>query len=373
MFTMRLPTAFTMRLTITRHVDRRPALSQSWRAFTLVELLVVIAIIGLLVGLLLPAVQSAREAARRTQCVNNLKQLSTGLHNFHSAHNAFPPGVVNLFGGNWALKILAYIDEGAITQDIVWGEMAGLPDDGSGWRGPPNLVGPGLNLNLLHNIVVATFRCPSNHWPALSYSYDSFSLGNWDLSHRYAVNDYLGIAGFADPLDERVSAEGWYGIAAANGAFYPSDGVSIAKMLDGTSNTLLLGEQSGTTMFLGQPMDLRSGVWAGGWLGSIGDSAPRRCGETPSNIDGRWSRRHSCYWAGLTTIRYAIGANARPANGALDSWDMNLPLNSHHPGGVNVARADGGVTFLTNGTGPAILRPLAIRDDGGVVVEGFPN
>ena len=342
------------------------------RGFTLVELLVVIAIIGVLVSLLLPAVQAAREAARRAQCTNNLKQLTLGLHNYESARKEFPPGVINMFGGNWAMKILGYMDQGAIDQAIVWGDMAGLPDDGSGWRGPPNSVGPGLNFQLLDGVVLPTFRCPSSNWPALSYSYDSFSLGTWDLSHSFSVNDYLGIAGFVDPNDrDRVSAEGSYGIAAANGALMPNEGTKISLISDGTSNTLLLGEQSGGVVYQNEDLDLRSGVWAGGFLGMIADNSPKRCSDRPNQNEGRWSKRHSCYWAGLTSLRYSISANARPANGALDSWDMNQPLNSRHPGGVMAARGDGGVIFLEEGIGPAVLRSLAIRDDGEINLESL--
>ncbi len=348
--------------------------SQRYRGFTLVELLVVIAIIGTLVALLLPAVQAAREAARRAQCVNNAKQLSLAVHNYESAFKEFPPGAINFFGGNWALKILPYLEQGAVDQGLVDGRMAGLPDDGSGWMGPPNAVGPGLNYQLLDGVVFPMFRCPSSPWPALSYPYESFSLGTWEMSHQFAVNDYLGIAGFADPNDlDRVSNEGSYGIAAANGAFQPNDGVPISFFTDGTSNTMLIGEQSGIVNYQGEAVDQRSGNWAGGFLGMIADQVPKGCGEMPNQREGRWSKNHSCYWAGLTTMRYAIGANVRPAPGALDSWDMNQPLNSSHPGGVHVARADGGVIFLSDAIGPAVLRPLAIRDDGELTQESLTN
>lgn len=325
------------------------------RGFTLVELLVVIAIIGVLVALLLPAIQSSREAARRAECSNHLRQIALATHGFVAARQVFPPGVATYFGGTWSLHVLPYLEEGALFETLRWGRFAGLPDDGSYWSGP------GLNYQLLHEQVIATFRCPSSSLPALSGDYRSYNnaFGYWNFPFKFAVNDYVGNAGFANLGEPLVSREGLYGIGAANGVFFPSSRVRPQQIVDGTTHTLLIGEQSGPTLDRGQVVDLRSGRWAGGWLGVHGDTMPERCGDPPQ----RWPAQQRCYWTGIITHRYAIGVNARPANGARDSWDLNVPLNSHHLGGILMARCDGSVHFLQNNTGPSILRPLAVRND----------
>ena len=252
--------------------------------FTLVELLVVIAIIGVLVALLLPAVQAARESARRTQCLNNLKQVGLAVLNYESAQGELPPGALTTFAGNWETSILSYMEQTALVSSMEMGEWAALPDDGS-WKGP------GLNYRLLDGVVVAGLRCPSNSWPALSYTYDSICCGLWDLPYHFAVNDYVGIAGFVtDPtIDDRVGKRGRYGIAASNGVFQPSIGVQLKQITDGTSNTMMAGEQSGTQFSpQGEPLDLRSGMWAGGWLGMISDNNDQGCTELPSQQSSQW-------------------------------------------------------------------------------------
>jgi prepilin-type N-terminal cleavage/methylation domain-containing protein/prepilin-type processing-associated H-X9-DG protein len=343
--------------------------SGRYRGFTLVELLVVIAIIGTLVALLLPAVQAAREAARRIQCVNNLKQIGLGLMNYESARGELPPGVLVPLAGNWAMMILPYLEATVLFDNLEMGDYAGINDDGSYW------TGPGLNYEILDGVIVSSFRCPSNHWAPLSNKYESYCCGPWDFPYHFAVNDYIGIAGFAvkntfpDFTDRRVSAQGQYGIAASNGVFQPTEGVPLKKITDGTSNTMLVGEQSGTVMYNGKQLDMRSGNWGGGWLGMTG---PADCAKLPTLDDRYWGRTsQSCWWGGLTTLRYAIGVDAYPANGAKDSWDLNQTLTSHHPGGVHVLRCDGSVSFMRDGTGPDILQPLAIRDDANVLIEGF--
>src|SRR5450432_3245114 len=99
------------------------------RAFTLVELLVVIAIIGILVALLLPAIQAAREAARRSQCVNNLKQVSLAMHNYHDTYQTLPPGNHSCCWGTWQVSILAFIEERQLGEMYTWlpKEIAGSP------------------------------------------------------------------------------------------------------------------------------------------------------------------------------------------------------------------------------------------------------
>ena len=108
-----------------------------------------------------------------------------------------------------------------------------------------------------------------------------------------------------------------------------SEGVPLKNITDGTSNTMLVGEQSGTVTYKGKDLDMRSGNWGGGWLGMTG---PEDCAELPT-LDSRfWGKTsHRCWWGGLTTLRYAVGVSAHPANGAKDSWDLNQTLTSHHP------------------------------------------
>ena len=106
----------------------------------------------------------------------------------------------------------------------------------------PTWMGPGLNYELLNNQVVSIFRCPSSGWPALHTKYASYqdAFGDWEFPYKFAVNDYVGIAGFADVGQPRVSGEGWYGVGASNGIFYPASKTRFRNIVDGTTHTMLL-------------------------------------------------------------------------------------------------------------------------------------
>ncbi|MDB4614454.1 DUF1559 domain-containing protein [bacterium] len=206
--------------------------SKNRYAFTLIELLVVIAIIAILVSLLLPAVQQAREAARRTQCKNNLKQIGLAVHNYQSAYNVLPPGWVSAGPGEsdrhnyfaWSTFILPFLDQPRLYSSFDFSTDMDSP----------------ANAEFL-DIQLAMYRCPSDDSPAMYHS-DRQDL---DL----AVSNYPGIGG------HRVCA------LNAEGAFGLNSSTRIRDFQDGTSNTVVVGERIAF-----QPYTDRIPVWSGVYL-----------------------------------------------------------------------------------------------------------
>ena len=262
------------------------------RAFTLIELLVVIAIIAVLIALLLPAVQQAREAARRTQCRNNLHQLGLALHNYHDAHSTFPPSSINApfqrYGGaldpghSWMTLILPFIDEASIYNAYNFD----IKQDAA------------ANLNTVAKQVIAQYLCPScpyynvktiygwnhggNHYAASGGIYPNYSCDSW----------------------EDMNTDSRYG-----GVFHVDSRTCIRDIRDGTSNTIALGEM---------------------------------IGRADNNSYG-WTRGR--YDAVLRCAGYA-------ANHRLNTFDANNELGgrtfgSLHEGGAFFCFADGQVRFLS--------------------------
>ena len=213
-------------------------LSDRRKGFTLVELLVVIAIIGILVGLLLPAVQAAREAARRIQCGNNLKQMGLALQNYESAFRTFPPGFISRVTGPWP-----------------GGGNTPIPEIGPGWS-MFGLILPQLEQANLHNNInfnlpisspvnqlarsagVKEYRCPSDTWDEPVAVWPT-SIGISDLAH----SSYIGCLGGGDPANApRYTA--LYEEQPFNGMFHRNLGVRHADIVDGTSNTIGIGERA---------------------------------------------------------------------------------------------------------------------------------
>ncbi|NUQ61667.1 MAG: DUF1559 domain-containing protein [Pirellulales bacterium] len=199
------------------------------RGFTLVELLVVIAIIGTLVALLLPAVQSARESARRTQCINNEKQIALALHNYHDVYHSFPPGTLAGWGHSWAAHILPQLEQRPLFDTIDWGDVGNWYD-----TDPVSLA-----LQNLARARISVFRCPSQPGP------DS---DNHVISDRFRTN-YVANAGsdvtiddVANPPGSQTDMTNSNGVLLANLCWNPWRTTSLRDITDGTSNTLMIGE-----------------------------------------------------------------------------------------------------------------------------------
>ena len=297
--------------------------SSRLRGFTLIELLVVIAIIAVLIALLLPAVQQAREAARRSQCKNNLKQLGLALHNYHGTHGIFPPGWVtritepsygnNRFGSGrfgWSMFILPFADQAAIynlqtfTADSI----------------PNGSAANGLNTPL------PMYRCPSDITKAVG-------------SQNWGVSNYAGNYG-----GSIVSGQGFEQFPTYPGIFYGNSNVRLRDITDGTSNTLLAGEVSGRQY--GVIMrDPGAGTWPGLFQNKQSDMLTR---TTQSN---------------------------KPMNGSLGVQnDEKDGFGSYHTGGAQFLLADGSVRFISenisSSTGiTATYQLLGCRNDGKVLGE----
>ncbi|MEO8494686.1 MAG: DUF1559 domain-containing protein [Planctomycetota bacterium] len=213
------------------------------RGFTLVELLVVIAIIGILVALLLPAVQAAREAARRMQCTNNLKQLALSQHGHHDVYNYFPPMYYYV-----PSPAHANVDWGGMVRLMPFYEMQTLYDD----LDPGNFLGNGPPVNALSQTVVATLNCPSDPTGSTLNTYaNNYGKSNYLVNHQMAS------------------------LYTNNAGTVTETRVNFASVTDGTSNTIMYGERD---MF----QNAAGGVWIGRVVGKT-DAITVGRGDIPMN------------------------------------------------------------------------------------------
>jgi len=311
------------------------------RAFTLVELLVVIAIIGILIALLLPAVQAAREAARRTQCVNNVKQLVLAMHNYHDAYKKFPLN----YGGNgqilpaatghsWLTGVLPFIEQQPLYDQIDFDLPAG--DDNS----------PNVNTNVAKTVVPA-FLCPSDTHDGLM---NNRHPGNTDPSFYWAVNNYKSCAGsnwaWGDPVCHHTWPQGRWpndgngldhgnGVLCRNWINDPRNETEISDILDGTSSTFAVGES------VAGWCSVNWWYWANGSYATCG---------IPLNYESNAIRADPNDNITLESQR--------------DDWPNNLSFFSRHPGGANFGLADGSVTFISDTIDLTTYRHLGNMADG---------
>ena len=334
--------------------------------FTLIELLVVISIIAVLIALLLPAVQAAREAARRSQCVNNLKQIGIALHNYHESQSLFPPGYVSSIDPT-------ILD--ACNQDT---ENSNSVDLGPGWAWG-SMILPQMDQQPLYNginfslsvafaandtastTVLNVYLCPSDSGPSVVPVFkdppDPAQPGTYTGSaivDTLARGNYVGMYG----LGEICSQSGANDSPNNNGAgpagthagiFYRNSGTSIAAILDGTSNTIAVGERSHNLSYV---------TWTarsiGGWLGK---TSPIEGGTDQFNPSPEECWTQVLGPAGLEDGNRTV--NQAEAH-VEDYW-------SRHPGGANFLFADGSVHFVKDGINPLVYRGLATRAGGEVI------
>ena len=337
--------------------------------FTLVELLVVIAIIGILVSLLLPAVQAAREAARRMQCSNNLKQFGLAMHNYHDTHLAFPPrrggskggGNRRRFDGNYDRKsafifLLPFIEQRSLADQIQAGGIVDTngnkiwPGGPAGWYNNPNWAPYRNQLSFL--------LCPSDK-PVLRPDQQAKN------SYAFSIGDSVGASG----------GSGRWNIpnSTTRGVFAGSQRCrTIAHLTDGTSNTIAMSERvyGGNVKIqpaVGEDARTATAVSVSTVLTNPGSCLAKATGNRFFGVEIK--RRFGFLWAdgqaervGFNTI---LGPNkpncVYDRNGNADSQGGVLNPSSYHPGGVMGLLCDGSVRFFSDSinTGNIAARPVA--------------
>lgn len=344
--------------------------------FTLIELLVVIAIISVLASLLLPAVQNAREAARRTQCRNRMKQIGLALHEYHDTHRTFPIGAAysptpdgndadpSIRGCSFFVGVLPWLDQGNAYKQLIHEAPGGIAAVTT--PGNPNAA-------MLDNLLVPVLWCPS---ASLSETVPSSTA----QPYRMMTTTYVGISGAAfkngsvNPDAEVVGTCGTnsQAILGRNGLLIENEAIGIRDCSDGTTNTLLLAEQSlaeyanvvvtgGTPVVeLVRDETIRSSYYGSAWAGTNHPSVIVPGGPTNSC--------HEVY--NVTTVRFGVNLNgSAPAAGdtTVVSGGAHTPIMSAHPGGANVLFADGGVRFLSENLDFGVLMAVSDRHDGSVL------
>ncbi len=323
-------------------------------AFTLIELLVVIAIIAILIALLLPAVQQAREAARRSQCKNNLKQIGLALHNYHDAHLCFPPGSngasttgeAPFVVPNWRLHIFPQLEQGNLYNQF---------DFSTSNRSFAGSVS-NTNTQKLRDVRIGVYTCPSSPLDPNGTPLPSASQNVM----RIQVPMYIGVAGASNGLNppefpngNRVGFTNGYGNYTNNGMLQWNFTTRMKHAEDGTSNIFIVAEQSG---FVGTS-DIRSGYY-GGYTGA---NFP---GPVTNDVQTAAGPVASTAWSGgLSSFRLQLNPKSA-TTGTLNSYNPNTAWTSSHTGGIHVLMTDGAVRFVSDNSNMDTLRSLASRNDG---------
>ena len=317
------------------------------KAFTLVELLVVIAIIGILVALLLPAVQAAREAARRMQCQNNLKQLGIAVANYEDTYKAFPPGAWQCCYGTWLLALLPYVEQNSLFQNYV--RPAGMEGNanasGTGVADGGGDIRYGSRQNRPVTCTqLAVYTCPSDSITARSNIYNGVTFHNYvaNFGNTTEVRSTFGGIAFAGApfiyFHKGIDTGSFSWVAPMPSSERGRTKVRYSDIVDGLSNTLAFSET-----LQGRDGQLSGFAW---WNGGCHF-------ETffPPNTATPDVMQNASY------CRPANPMNP-PCVGHTASNPVRVSARSRHPGGVHVTMCDGSCRFVSNHIDLSIWRAL---------------
>lgn len=305
-------------------VGRSRALGSRLRGFTLVELLVVVSIIGVLVALMLPAIQQAREAARKTTCANNLKQLGLAMHHYLESHKSFPPGYISVLtddrddggpGWAWGAMLLPHFEEDIIYRHVNFTKPVDDPD-----------------MEAVRMTSLATFICPSD-----GNFQREIDIAGYHAGHKIckmAAASYVASAGTVRPTC-KICRDNFDGVFGRNRAIQPRE------LTDGLSKTLAVGE--------------RSTHWANAVMWGVVPFSAVLDNQQPGKMAGG-----PAYVLGTT---FAEGFNIETSEMEEHMVDTYAEsFGSDHPGGCFFLFCDAGVRFVWDDTDPGVMNAMSTRD-----------
>ena len=339
-----------------------PRISKSYRGFTLVELLVVIAIIGILIAMLLPAVQAAREAARRMQCLNNLKQIGLGVLNYEQTNSRFPRGSVmdaNTFGisssshhGSFLVHLLPYIEQQGLF------DCCNFSKNTSRYSHTGGITASNYRDGRIHSIWISAYQCPtssSKEYLGGNPLYHGTSASTANLEN--ATADYAACIGNQAFYDGCHPNGNMFGTGAAihsdtedgsqiSGVFgHMNWAARINEITDGMSQTIMIGEvrPECSWHFMDGWMHINANSWAA-------TTAPINYPTCPGEPG------------------YASGTCENPgAEGGVAAWSSAQAFKSKHPGGANFVFCDGSTHFLTDMIDYELYQRMGDRRDGSAI------